>query len=94
MSDSSFYDSRLYVIGGGQSKTIAQIWQLIADKVNAHTGEEIPVELNDSIKLEPLDMREFVADTTAFYQATKWKPRVSLDKGIGLTVEALMSAKG
>ncbi len=90
-SDKLLSNGNFYIIGSGEKRTIAEVWQIIVDKIKTHTGKEIPVELDDSIKLEPLDMREFIADTTAFHQATKWKPRVSLDKGIGLTVEVLMS---
>lgn len=90
-SDKLLSNGNFYIIGSGEKRTIAEVWQIIADKIKTHTGREIPVELDGSIKLEPLDMREFIADTTAFRQATKWKPRISLDRGIGLTVEALMS---
>ena len=80
-----------YIIGSGEKKTIADVWRIIADKVKARTGKDVSVELDVSVKLEPLDMRQFIADTTVFRQATGWKPQVSLDKGIELTVEALMS---
>ena len=83
--------SSLYVIGSGEGKTIAEAWQIIADKIKARTGKDVPIKFDGSVKVEPLDMRNFVADTTLFRQATGWKPQMSLEKGIELTVEALMS---
>jgi nucleoside-diphosphate-sugar epimerase len=87
--DRTIYDGRFYVIGGGQSKTIAQIWQIIADKLKVCTNRDISVETDDSPKLEPLDMRQFVADYSAFRNITGWKPKITIDKGIELTVRAL-----
>ncbi|MCJ7778200.1 MAG: NAD-dependent epimerase/dehydratase family protein [Sedimentisphaerales bacterium] len=88
-ADRSLFDGRFYVIGGGQSKTIAQIWQIIADKLKVYTKRNISIETDDSPKLEPLDMRQFVADYSAFRDVTGWKPKISIDEGIALTIEAL-----
>jgi UDP-glucose 4-epimerase len=87
--DSAIYDGRFYVVGGGQSKTIAQIWEIIADKIKVCTNRDVSVETDDSVKLEPLDMRQFVADYSAFRDVTGWKPRITIDKGVELTVRAL-----
>lgn len=88
--DRSLYDGRLYVVGSGEGKTIAEVWQIIADKVKAYMHKDVSVEANDSVKLEPLDMRQFVADSAAFRKVTNWKPQVALEKGADLTVRALM----
>jgi len=88
--DHSLYDGRFYVVGSGEGKTIAEVWQIIADKVKAYTHKDVSVEANDSVKLEPLDMRQFVADSAAFRKVTNWEPQVALEKGADLTVRALM----
>ncbi len=87
------YAGDFYIVGSSEGKTIAEVWQLIADKVKAITGKNIPVEFDGSAKLEPFDMRNFTADTKLFRQATGWKPRVCFDRGVELTIEALISMK-
>lgn len=86
-------DGSFYLIGSGEGRTIADVWRLIADKAKTHTGKNISLELNNSIKLEPFDTRNFVADTTIFHQSTGWRPQVYIEKGIELTMEALASRK-
>lgn len=86
-------NGHFYVIGSEEGKTIAEVWQLIADEIKARTGKDVPIEFDSSVKIEPLDMRNFVADTTLFRQATGWKPQVLIEKGIELTIDALMSRK-
>jgi nucleoside-diphosphate-sugar epimerase len=82
-------DGRLYVIGSGDGKTIAEVWQLIADKVSSYIGRNVPIQFDASVKVEPFEMRNFVADTTRFQRATGWKPHMRLRQGIDLTMRAL-----
>ncbi len=87
------FDGRFYIVGTGEGKTIAEVWKLIAKKIKIRTGKSVTIKVDESVKLEPLDMRNFIADTTAFSRATKWKSRVFLEKGIKLTINALMLMK-
>jgi len=80
-----------YVIGSGHGETFAGAWQLIADRVQACTGKNIPIQLNESINMEPLEFRNFVADTTLFQAATGLKPNTALAQGIDLTINAYIS---
>ena len=91
-SDRISWGGDFYIIGSGEGKSIKDVWNLIAEKVKSRKGEDVPIEVNDKMKIEPLDMREFIADTNAFQKATGWKPLVFLEEGIELTIEALISS--
>ena len=84
----------VYVIGSGEGKSIADVWQLIADCVKSHIGQNVPIRSDDSVKIEPLELRNFVADTHRFHDATGWEPRTGLTQGIDRTVRAFLSKSG
>jgi len=86
--------SPFYVIGSGEGETIADVWHLIADSVESHTGKNVPIRFDESVKIEPLELRSFVADTALFQSATGWKPQTGLTQGIDITVRAFLSESG
>jgi nucleoside-diphosphate-sugar epimerase len=81
----------VYVVGSGEGKSIADVWQLIADCIKSHVGKNVPMRLDDSVEIEPLEWRNFVADTTRFQTATRWKPRTTLAQGIDIAVRDILS---
>ena len=83
-----------YVIGSGKGKSIADVWQMIADCVKSHIGKNVPIQSDESVKIEPLEMRHFVADTQRFQNATGWQARTGLMQGIDITVRAFLSKFG
>jgi len=83
-----------YVIGSGEGETIANVWQLVANSVMAHTGKNIPIRFEESVKIEPMELRNFVADTDLFKRATGWKPLTTLSQGIDITVRTFLSESG
>jgi nucleoside-diphosphate-sugar epimerase len=84
----------VYVIGSGEGKSIADVWQLIADCVKSNVDKNVSIQSDDSVKIEPLELRNFVADTGRFQKATGWKPRTALAQGIEITVRAILSKSG
>jgi nucleoside-diphosphate-sugar epimerase len=84
----------VYVIGSGEGKSIADVWQLIADCVKSHIGQNVPIRSDDSVKIEPLEWRNFAADTHRFYNATGWQPRTRMTQGIDNTIRAFLSKSG
>jgi nucleoside-diphosphate-sugar epimerase len=80
-----------YVIGSGEGETIADVWHLIADIVRSQTGKNVPIRFDQSVKVEPMELRSFVADTSRFKDATGWEPRTGLTQGIDITVRAFLS---
>lgn len=85
--------SSVYVIGSEEGQTIEDVWQLIADSVSALNGKSVAIQVDDCVAIEPIEMRNFVADTTRFKQATGWEPRVWLAQGIDLTIETFRSRR-
>ncbi len=81
----------VYVIGSGEGQSIAHTWQMIADRVSAYSGKTVSVEHDNSVKIEPLERRNFVADTALFEDATGWQPGVTLARGIEATLRAMVS---
>ena len=86
--------SPVYVVGSGEGKPIADVWRLIADSVRSHIDMDIPIRLDESVKIEPLEQRSFVADSERFRAATGWKPQTGLTQGIDITVRALLIESG
>jgi nucleoside-diphosphate-sugar epimerase len=84
----------VYVIGSGEGKSIADVWQLIAECVKSYVGKNVPIRSDDSVKIEPLELRNFVADTQRFHDATGWKPKTGLTQGIDICVRAFLSKSG
>lgn len=80
-----------YIIGSGEGNTLEDIWRTIVLQVKKITGKDVPLEFSDSVKIEPLDMRQFVADSSCFRNATGWSYQVSLEQGIETTVQCFMS---
>jgi nucleoside-diphosphate-sugar epimerase len=80
---------QFYVIGSGQGKTISEAWKLISQKVSEKLGEEVIVEKDSTFKPTPMEMRNFVANTSNFNNVTGWNSEITLEEGIDLTVEAM-----
>jgi nucleoside-diphosphate-sugar epimerase len=87
-------ESSIYVIGSGEGTTIADVWQMIADSVRLQIGKNVPIQFEESVKIEPIELRDFVADTTHFQNTTGWKPQTGLAQGIVTTVDAFLAKSG
>lgn len=83
--------SPFYVIGSGEGATISDVWDLIADSARSHTGKNVSVRFDDTVDIEPVELRNFVADTSRFQDATGWKPKTGLTEGINFTVRAFLT---
>jgi nucleoside-diphosphate-sugar epimerase len=81
-------NGRHFVIGSGKGHTLAEVLNLVADRVALRTGQRVSViHTAPPTQQSPIEARNFVADTTGFAQATGWTARVSLVEGIDLTIE-------
>jgi UDP-glucose 4-epimerase len=80
-----------FVIGSGEKHTIAEVFNLIAERVALRTGKFVSVvHVDMPASLSPIESRNFVADTGAFNHATKWSVTCSLVDGIDRTIEAFL----
>ena len=82
-------NSEMFVVGSGESKTFSDIWGIVADQAAKKTGEKIQLRIDDSVKMAPLELRDFVADTAKFYEAVGWTPKVSVAQGVERTMRHL-----
>ncbi len=71
-----------YNIGSGHAIAIEDILKQILD----HSTVEIRVEV-DPERLRPVDVPIIEADTTKVYEATGWKPEISLEQTIRETLD-------
>ena len=77
-----------FVIGSGEKYTIAEAFNLIAERVALKTGTRVPVvHVDMPASLSPIETRNFVADTCRFSEATGWLATYSLTAGIDRTIE-------
>ena len=77
-----------YVIGSGQGHTIAEAFRLVADRVAARTGRNVPVNhVEPPAGAASIDSRNFVSDPSRFMKLTGWKPGHALAAGIDRTIE-------
>ncbi len=84
-------ESPMYILGSGEGKTIENVWCMIAEIVSSYICKDVPVMPDESVEIEPLELRNFVADTTRFEDATGWKPQIGLPQGIDITVRSILS---
>lgn len=86
-------NGRTYVVGSEEGVRIADVWNVIAQSIRAHTGAAVPICLDPAVELDAFELREFVADAERFRRATGWGPRVRLAEGIDATVRYLLKAR-
>ncbi len=79
---------RHFIIGSGHGTTIADTFNLVKERVFFKTGKtvtisHIPPPQNQS----PIDLRNFIADSSNFKNITGWHPEYNLKEGIDCTIE-------
>ena len=79
-----------FVLGSGEAYTIAQAFNLVADRVAVKTGKRVPVKHIAPPDMQlPIEERNFIADTKQFIAATGWHAQYTLSEGIDQTLETL-----
>ena len=83
-------DGRHFVLGSGQAHSIAQAFNLVANRVAIKTNKRVPIKhITPSDIQLPIEARNFVADAEQFITATGWHCQNTLSDGIDKTVETL-----
>ena len=81
-------NAKYYIIGSGKGYRIAEAFNMVARKVATRIGKEVKV-----VNVKPpsisstIENRNFIADYSAFKDATGWKTKYSLSEGIDQTIE-------
>jgi len=80
-----------FVLGSSKAHTIAQAFNLVADRVAVKTGKRVPVKHIASPDIQlTIEERNFVADTGQFSSAAGWEARHSLKEGIDKTLDTFL----
>jgi nucleoside-diphosphate-sugar epimerase len=85
-------NGRHFVLSGGEGHTLAQAFQLVADRATLLTGKQVPVSsVAPPPGLSKIEDRSFIGNTAQFRDATGWAPRVNLVQGIDATLKTFHS---
>jgi nucleoside-diphosphate-sugar epimerase len=77
-----------FVIGSSRGYTITEAIHLVVERVAVKTGQRAPVTHIEPPKpMLPIELRNFVADSSRFSQALGWQAHVPLEQGIDLTID-------
>jgi len=83
-------EGQVFAIGSGERRTVAEAFSLLADEAARKTGTPVPVHyVAAPTHLHPINFRSYVVDATRFQQATGWRPRTNLDRGVAMTLDWL-----
>ena len=82
--EENYCDGSFYVIGSNISYTIESVWKAIQTKINS---SKIFFDLNTA--LEPMEYRDFNCDSSNFRKISGWESKISLEKGLNLTLEQI-----
>jgi UDP-glucose 4-epimerase len=81
-------NGRYFVIGSGIGHTLKEAFELVIERVKFITGRNINmISVNPPQVQSPIDVRDFVADVTAFQFLTNWEPNYTLQSGIDKTID-------
>lgn len=81
--------SRNFLIASGRGTSLGEAFALVAEMGERRTGYKVPVNrLAWPDGSSAIEQRNFVADISAFAEATGWRPKVSLEQGIDMLFQA------
>ncbi|MGP3689727.1 NAD-dependent epimerase/dehydratase family protein [Streptomyces sp. IBSNAI002] len=86
---------RHWLLGSGRGEPLGDVFRTIARLVAVRTGRPpVPVLSTTPPAHAPAtDFRSVTIDSTAFREATGWRPRVPLEEALRATVDALADAR-
>jgi UDP-glucose 4-epimerase len=80
-----------YIIGSGVGHTLAEAFGLIIERTAVKSGGRVDLlHIDPPSTQDPIESRNFIADTSAFSHITGWKPNYSLRSGIDHTIESYL----
>jgi UDP-glucose 4-epimerase len=79
------------IVAHGASTTIKTVAEMVAEQVGNYLHKPIQITyIPFPENASPMDKRQFQADIRLFSSITGWQPTVSLEKGISLTLQAML----
>ena len=83
LADDDIFDGRFFVVGSNNLITISDMWNTIAFVL-----KDVSVVEDDTVELNPIEMRSFVGDYTSLYRSVGWEPLIELQTGVEKIVES------
>jgi UDP-glucose 4-epimerase len=81
-------NGRYFVIGSGIGHTLKEAFELVIERVKIIAGRTVNlVEIKPPQAQPSIDVRDFVADVSAFQSLTNWEPNYTLQSGIDNTID-------
>lgn len=81
-------NGRHFVIGSGIGHTLKEAFESVVERVKIITGRTVNVvRVKPPQTQSPIDVRDFLADVTAFKSLTNWEPNYTLQSGIDNTID-------
>jgi nucleoside-diphosphate-sugar epimerase len=83
-------NARHFIIGSGIGYTLAEAFNLVIERAAIKTGRHVDLlHIDPPHAQDPIESRNFVADTTSFCNITGWKANHSLICGIDHTIDSI-----
>ncbi|MDP3789943.1 MAG: NAD-dependent epimerase/dehydratase family protein [Candidatus Omnitrophota bacterium] len=80
-----------FVIGSGKGTTLAEAFNLVAEKAAVKTGKKVRIiSVDPPSELSLIENRNFIADNRKFISGTGWKAEYSLTQGIEAIIESVL----
>lgn len=77
-----------FIIGSGKGYKLKEAFSLVTARVKLKTRKSVQVlNIEPQKPQSPIEVRNFVADSSKFFQTTGWKARCDLKEGIDRTIE-------
>jgi nucleoside-diphosphate-sugar epimerase len=83
-------DGRSYYVGSGQALSFQALWDIVAAEVERMTGKFVSIEIDESVPIEPLDMRSFCDDVSGLKDACGWRPEYSPTEGVRQSIATFL----
>lgn len=81
-------------VGSGCGHSIGEAVHLVADAAARRLARPVEVLTDDAIDVEPIEWRNFVADTARFRALTGWQPAVAFPSGVQRAVDTTFREAG
>ena len=79
---------RSFNVASGMGVTVREAFGLVAQRVESITGRQVHIENAAWPEgADPIELRNFVADITAFENSSGWRPTIGLNEGVDRMIE-------
>lgn len=78
---SNTVDKGFFYVASDVGRSFDEVWQKIGSSINSNCGTEVTLNFEEA-RMEPIDLRSFVADSSGFRAAAGWAPRVDFENGL------------